>query len=70
MTVFDFPEMRSATIELLSNLIELNKERVLAYEHVLRKLKSEEDPDTGIFENLIKGSSPYKQALNDPFAGI
>lgn len=58
--------MRSSTLDILSSLIEINTERVLAYERTLNELKKEEEtPDIiSLFDNLTRESNNYKQALN------
>ncbi|PWG80474.1 hypothetical protein [Pararcticibacter amylolyticus] len=59
--------MKPETLDKLSSLIEINSQRVLAYERALRELKREDDPDDCIlFDSLAKESHLYKQALNIP----
>ncbi|TQM50396.1 hypothetical protein BDE36_2140 [Arcticibacter tournemirensis] len=61
-----YRRMRSNTLDVLSSLIEINTERVLAYERTLIELKKEEErPDIiTLFDNLARESNTYKQALN------
>ena len=63
---YSYCRMRSNTLEVLSSLIEINTERVLAYERTLIELKKEEDTPAiiSLFDNLARESNTYKQALN------
>ncbi|WP_374163920.1 hypothetical protein [Arcticibacter sp. MXS-1] len=56
--------MKPKTLDILSALIEINSERVIAYERALRELRQEEDPDQHqTFDKLTKESHQYREAL-------
>jgi len=55
--------MKTATIEVLNDLIQINNDRIEGYEKARKELKDHDDDLKSLFLNMIKESQQYRMAL-------